>query len=115
MGYPTWRGFTIKSYEDLLHIIVQITNKPDAQEFLRAYEAVNHHARENIGWAMGDLSREQGRRVLELFECPHPVFGTTYPTPDEAIKAGIEAGKNLLAGKNPFRNPNPWFVGALPE
>jgi hypothetical protein len=115
--HPTWRDSItridapcIKSYSDLLHVIVHITDKAEAQEFLRAYEAVNPHARENIGWAVGDLSREEGRRVLELFECPHPVFGMTYPTPQEAFNMGREAAAKLLE-----RQKNPWFVGALPK
>ena len=112
LRHPTWKGYTLKSYEDLLHAIVRVADKAEAQEFLRVYEAVNPHARENIGWAVGDLSRDEGRRVLELFECPHPVFGTTYPTPQEAFDMGRAAGAKLLARQ---QNPNPWFVGALPE
>lgn len=113
-----WKGYTLTTYSDLLNAVVRIAEKGDkaeAQEFLRAYEAVNPHARDNIGWIIGDVDRDQGRRVLELFGCPHPVFGTTYPTAEEAIRAGIEAGKKLLAGQNPLKNPNPWFVGALKE
>jgi len=115
LRHLVWKGYTIKTYEDLLNAIVHVTDKAEAQEFLRAYKAVNPHARDNIGWAVGDLSREQGRTVLELFECPHPVFGTHYPTADEAIRAGMEAAKRLLAGQNPLKNPNPWFVGALDD
>jgi hypothetical protein len=114
--YLAWRGHEIKNYETLLQALVRVENKAEAQEFLLAYEAVNHpHARENIGWAVGDLNREQGRRVMELFECPHPVFGTTYPTAEEAFRLGMESGEKLLSGQNPLKNPNPWFVGALDE
>jgi hypothetical protein len=102
-----------KSYQDLLSVLVRINTKAEAQEFLRAYEAVNLHARDNIGWAVGDLGREEGRKVLELFECPHPVFGTTYPTAQEAYNAGIAAVERMQKQEKNIQKP--WFIGALPE
>lgn len=110
LRYPIWRGREVNTYEALLNVLVSIENKVDALAFLNAYEAVNPHARENIGWAVGDMDRENGRRVLELFECPHPVFGTTFPTAEEALRAGMEAAKQLMAAPKP---KPPWFVGAL--
>lgn len=107
-----WNGRILTTYQDLLIAVVRVQSKAEAQEFLRAYEAVNPHARHNIGWIVGDLSREEGRRVLEWFECPHPVFGTTYPTAQEAFEAGMNAGRDL---KNSKKNLNPWFVGVLPQ
>ena len=117
-----WHGKTLTTYSDLISAVTHCKTPQEAQEFLAAYQAINPHARENIGYMIGDVDRDVGRRIIEWFGCEHPVFGTTFPTTQEAFEAGmklgetirlhgVEAAKKLLKR----RNPNPWFVGALED
>lgn len=114
-----WNGQVLSSYDDLIREVSLIETKERAQEFLAAYRQVNAHAADNIGWMIGDVNREVGTRIINLFGCYHPVFGNRFPTPEEAFRIGVkygeilrdggpEAVKKLLANTV---NPNPWFVG----
>jgi hypothetical protein len=117
-----WKGRTLSTYGDLINAVTGCRSPQEAQEFLLAYQAINPHARDNIGYMIGDVDRDVGRRIIEWFGCEHPIFGTTFPTAQEAFEAGmklgetmrlhgVEAAKKLLKR----RNPNPWFVGALED
>lgn len=115
-----WKGRTLTTYQDLIDVVVGCKTEEEAQEFLHAYQEVNPAARDNIGYLRGYLSREEGQRLMDIFKCPHPVFGWTFPTPDEAFQAGLKMGQmirehgvqkaNELMGHT---NPNPWFIGAM--
>lgn len=90
-----WNGRNLDTYEDLFHIVNNINSKEEAQEFLAAYRQVNSSAEEVIGWMIGDVDRELGNKIIEWFECEHPLFGKIFPTPEEALKKGIEAGVEM--------------------
>jgi len=53
--------------------------------------------RANLGYYAGYYDTETRRRVERLFKCVHPIFGSIAengpPTPEEAFKAGLKAGK----------------------
>lgn len=53
--------------------------------------------RANLGYYAGYYSHETRARVERLFRCSHPVFGAIAkngpPTPDQALKAGLEMGQ----------------------
>lgn len=55
--------------------------------------------RSNLGYFAGYYDHETRERVERLYKCAHPVFGSIAkhgaPTPEEALKAGIERGKAL--------------------
>lgn len=118
-----WNGRILSSYVDLLDAVAKVGSPEEAQEFLSAYRQVNPYAEDNIGWMIGDVDRDLGGRIIEWFGCSHPVFGTTFPTPEEAFSKGLEMGRAMKEGGIerlnelfPRRsNPNPWFIGALDD
>jgi len=117
-----WHGRTLSAYTDLIDAVTRVGSPEEAQEFLSAYRQVNPHADVNVGWMIGDVDRDVGRRIIEWFGCSHPVFGTTFPTFEEALRKGIEMGQAMNEGgidrlnkMLPPRNPNSWFIGALDD
>ncbi len=50
-------------------------------------------ARRNIGYWTGYFDEQTARRVWRLYKTQHPVFGKKWPTPDEALKIGLELGE----------------------
>jgi hypothetical protein len=53
---------------------------------------------ENIGYMTGYMSPEQGDRIMELFNTEHPIWGRNHPTPEEALRLGIEYGSRGVKG-----------------
>ena len=47
----------------------------------------------NIGYYCGYYPAELADKVYEMFETEHPVFGKTHPTPEEALRIGMEMGR----------------------
>lgn len=85
--------------------IVKIKTKEEADQFLADYianidqtrepgEDVEYSSRDialqNIGYCSGYYSREESKRILELFDTVHPIFGKDCSSPEEAFKKGIE-------------------------
>ena len=67
-------------------------NKPE-----RTREEVEEIERANIGYWTGYCDEETAKRVFELFDCTHPVFGKTRPSPSEAFGMGAR----MAAGEDP--------------
>jgi hypothetical protein len=47
----------------------------------------------NIGYFTGYLDHASADRIMEMFDCEHPVFGRTHPTTEEAYRIGLEYGQ----------------------
>lgn len=47
----------------------------------------------NIGYWAGYFDEVTYHRILRLFRVTHPLFGLTYPTPEEALAMGLEQGR----------------------
>jgi hypothetical protein len=115
----TWKNRVLTNYVDLIDAITRVSSPEEAQEFMTAYREVNPHANENVGWIIGEVDRDVGRRIIEWFRCSHPVFGITFPTAEEAFRKGVEMGEAMKNGgveaakKYLRQNTNPWFLGAL--
>lgn len=54
-----------------------------------AREVVLH----NIGYLSGYCDSETADRIYELFETSHPIVGRLHPSPDEALRAGMEMAR----------------------
>jgi hypothetical protein len=81
---------------------MEVKTKKEAEEYFEG--CVEHnmrtsgHSREeaeeiergNIGYYCGYYSREDAERVMDLFGTQHPIFGRTWPTPQEAFEMGRE-------------------------
>ena len=95
------------TYGECLCPAMEITDKAEAQRYLTDYIAfIQTHldknpspegktatqiALINIGYFAGYYDSATARRVNELFETTHPIFGNTYPTPEQALSAGMAA------------------------
>jgi hypothetical protein len=97
------------TYGEALKPAMEIRDKEEAQQYLRDYAAFIQKyldkqpkdpylerrnameiAKLNI-WCFAEYySSETSARIHELFETEHPVFGRSQPTPEGAIKAGME-------------------------
>lgn len=71
----TWKGKTLNTMGEVMSIVEGIETAEEAKLFLAEYEKVTPHARANIGYASGYYSQETSRKMLSLFDLPHPVFG----------------------------------------
>jgi hypothetical protein len=50
----------------------------------------------NIGYCTGYCDAALADQIMTLYETEHPIFGRTHPTPEEALRLGIEHGKKSL-------------------
>ena len=101
------------TYGDCLNPIFKITDKQDALQYKREYIKFiqkNHVdknpnerltaeqiANSNIGYWAGYGSNDDRKRIEELFECSHPIFGSVkngVPTAQEAFNMGKKYNKN---------------------
>lgn len=98
------------TYGECLDPIFKITGKQDAIQYKDAYLKytekflINGHSETrltaleivntNIGYYAGYGSNEDRKRIEELFECSHPIFGSVkqngVPTGKEAFRCGNE-------------------------
>ena len=58
----------------------------------RTREGAEACERSNLGYFAGYCDAETFDRVMRLFRCVHPIFGTVYPTMTQAFEAGRTAG-----------------------
>jgi hypothetical protein len=56
-------------------------------------------AKVNIGYWTGYGDSETAKRVFELYDTKHPVFGTKQPTPEETFQAGVDMAKGKFPRK----------------
>jgi hypothetical protein len=100
------------TYGEALKPAMEIRDKGEAQQYLSDYAAyiqkfideeadpkgrtATQIAKINIGYFAGYYSSETSARIYELFETVHPIFGKSHPTPEEAIKAGMETAGRII-------------------
>jgi len=54
--------------------------------------AAEHIEKSNIGYCTGHFDTATADRVMQLFDCEHPVFGRGHPTPEEEFEMGRALG-----------------------
>lgn len=96
-GVLVWKGIEVRNLGDFVNALDALDSRDEAREFMLAYTAVNEHARENVGYCSGYLDPEQSLRVREWCLAPHPIFGMSTPTPQEAFEAGRRLGAAMIA------------------
>ena len=84
---------------------MKVKNEDEAREYLEACieqnMRVSEHTREeaeaiersNIGYWTGYYDPKTANRVMRLFGVVHPFFGTTQPTPEEALTLDMKLAK----------------------
>ena len=92
----------VLTYGECLYPAMEITTEEDAEQYLNAYieylekfkdtmtpgNTPKSVALVNIGYFAGYCDQKVYDRVMKLFKCKHPIFGDTYPTPEEAFNMG---------------------------
>jgi hypothetical protein len=98
------------TYGEALKPAMEIKNKGEARQYLYDYATFIQKyldkepdtqgrtaiqiAKINIGYFAGYYDNETNKRVQELFETVHPIFGKTTPAPEEALLAGEKLATN---------------------
>jgi hypothetical protein len=54
----------------------------------------------NIGYWTGYLDHATADKIMDLFDCEHPIFGRTHPTAEEALRIGMEYGERRRREKS---------------
>jgi hypothetical protein len=94
----------MRSINEILNLVVdgKITTRVAAAELIDEEVADRVHlcsipkaqARADlldaIGFATTSMTEARADFVMDLFQCEHPVFGKTHPTPEEALRLGEE-------------------------
>lgn len=95
-----WKNREIKSISDLLNEIDLISSPEEAKEFLNEYQNVNPSAKDDIGWLLGENpSPSNKEKILNWFECVHPIFGNKSLSTEELLSLGISVGQAAKAGQ----------------
>lgn len=113
-----WYGHTFKNmgevFEEALHLI-DLEDRLLAMEFIDDYgtylERLNPDmdgrqvAKQNLGYYAGYYDQATAKKIYEFYECEHPIFGTHFPTPEEAFDIGKKWGEAIKKGE-PFPKEN---------
>lgn len=59
----------------------------------RSRQEAEELERQNLGYFAGYYDSATMERVFELYRCAHPIFGTSVPTADEAVKVGMKLAR----------------------
>jgi hypothetical protein len=95
------------TYGEKYHPAMKITDQAEADlyfeacvkhcmRFGKSREEAEQIERCNLGYFGGYYDDETQKRVNRLFHTTHPIFGDTRPTAEEALQAGIEAGRKAV-------------------
>lgn len=95
---PAWRGKPLSTYGDVTSAMQSCASREDAQDFMRHFRQYDSKAAENIGYLTGYFSPEKADQMRDWFQVVHPIFGTETPTPEEALRKGIELGQKASKG-----------------
>ena len=88
-----WHGNNLQTMREILDAVLACKSREEAEEFMILYSVESEHAKSNIGYMAGYCSHEDSQRIYDWFDCQHPIFGTTAPTAEEALNAGIKLGE----------------------
>lgn len=92
-----WNGKALKTMGDVCDVIEGIAksgNKVEALAFRSYYRSLYPRVADvNIGYSSGYYSRDMAKKILELFEVEHPVFGRAQLTSEEAFELGKKLGE----------------------
>ena len=83
-----WKEKELRTIGEIGDALCALESRDEAQEFMKAYSAVNVHAYVNVGYISGYYDSETMLRIQDWCETAHPVFGRTAPTPEEAFSMG---------------------------
>ncbi len=77
-----YKGKKLEGLGELIDIALKAGTKKVAKELFQAYLDAGckpEIAKSNLGYMAGYYDSKTARKIWKLFECAHPIFGTTYP------------------------------------
>lgn len=92
-----WEGRELVKMGELMDAVLEIVKSGDvnrAAAFMEAYEKICDAAvvRSNIGYAAGYYDAATAKKIFDLFDCRHPIFGRTFPSDKWAFELGYRRG-----------------------
>ena len=89
----------LASAEDFTRENAAAIVKEQVDEMVKVLEYDPAEARrivlQNIGYYCGYYPTDFADKVYEMFDTEHPIFGKTHPTPEEALRIGMEWGRRV--------------------
>lgn len=83
--------------EDFTKANAQAIVKEQVEEMVNVLHYDPDEARKivlaNIGYYCGYYPAELADKVYEMFDTEHPILGKTHPTPEDALRIGMEWGR----------------------
>ena len=83
-----WKEKELNTVGEIGDALCALESRDEAQEFMKAYQSVNVHAYQNVGYISGYYDSVTMARIQDWCDTAHPIFGRTSPTPDEAFALG---------------------------
>lgn len=99
-----WKGKELTKMIEVFEAALECKNKKEASEFLQTYVrsgVTEDVAKSNLGYFAGYYDKETSKKIYDLFGAAHPIFGQTWPTPEEAFKMGVKLGEKAKKAKAP--------------
>lgn len=87
-----WKGKQISKMDEIIETALKLEDE-EQKEYVKAYCALGPYARQNIGYVSGYYDSETRSKIQKIFETAHPIFGTSTPSGDEALKVGQKLGE----------------------
>src|SRR6266487_468632 len=87
-----WNGKELATVADLARTVYAIAERgcrADAEAFMAAYRAESPHADANVFYLAGFWGRPTAVAIWDWFGCARPVVGTSFPTLEETLAAGM--------------------------
>lgn len=90
-----WKGKDLITNGDMLRAMDALSGKAEALDFMKEIRVVGPHAESNVGYLCGYFAPEKCKQLMDWLEVAHPIFGTTIPTPEAALAAGVAMAAGL--------------------
>lgn len=89
-----WKGENLNTIGKVCDAMQKIQTPGEAKEFMELGRKAGSAWDDNIGYLTGYFSEAESSRMRKLFLVQHPIFGGVTPTPEEALKKGMEMGRS---------------------
>ena len=88
-----WKGETYYKITEIIDKALTLEGA-EQKEFVKEFCALGPYARQNVGYFSGYYNEEKARKIMDVFETSHPIFGSHRPTAQEAYEMGQKLGKS---------------------
>jgi hypothetical protein len=87
-------AMSIKTKEEAKEYLDALIEYTMAMNGVKLEDAIRIE-KSNLGYYAGYYDNETIKRVQELFDCQHPIFGKVIPTAEEAFNMGRNIGRKI--------------------